>query len=295
MLGKVSTPLWRLKRKINGYDFIFVDEAQLFNENERRLFPLLTKGLRGYVPIVLGLDNAQTINSNAGAGFGALGFGDLSNESLNNVFRSTPAILKLAFHTIQKSTDLFDSSFPDFTTSSKSIIKDDHHLAKPPVLLTGGQARLPGRFAVKIAQRLRAANLRQICIVVFGDRYWNDITSALSETTHPWKELIRRGDKIESRGPLLIATKPEFIGGQEFDAVICVGLEEGIVPPNVGSNHALAASFEQKALREMYVSFTRARYRLIIANSTNSNLSPLLRDAKGVCLFEEKASDWLKS
>jgi len=295
VLGKVSTPLWRLKRKNNGYDFIFVDEAQLFNENERRLFPLLTKGVRNYVPIVLGLDNAQTINANAGAGFGALGFGDLSNESLNNVFRSTPAILKLAFHTIQKTTDLFDSSFPDFTTSSNSIIKDDHHLAKPPVLLTGGLARAPGRFAIKIAQSLRASNLRQICIIVFGDRYWKDVIDALTEAGHPWKELIRRGDKIESRGPLLIATKPEFVGGQEFDAVICIGLEEGVVPPNVGSNHALAASFDQRALREMYVSFTRARYRLIIANSTSSNISPLLKDAKGICLFEEKASDWLKT
>jgi len=294
VLGKVSTPLWRLRRRTVGYDFIFVDEAQLFNENERRLFPLLTKGISTYVPIALSLDNAQNIGGNFGAGFGTLGFGDLSSESLNKIFRSTPSILKLAFHTIQKSTDLFDASFPDFTASTVSLIDEDHHLAKPPVLLCGGQARSPGRFAVKVATRLRASNLRQICVVVFGDRYWNDVIGAVSEAHHPWKQLVKRGDKIESRGPLIVVSRPEFIGGQEFDAVVCVGLEEGIVPPNVGSNHALAASFEQRALREMYLTFTRARYRLVIANSTGSNLSPLLRDAKNICLTEEKASDWLE-
>lgn len=295
VLGRISTPLWKLKRKIYGYDFVFVDEAQLFNENERRLFPLLTKNNKNYMPIVLGLDNAQTINSNLSGGFSALGFGDLSDESLNKVFRSTPAILRLAFHTIQKSTDLFDSTFPDFTKSSISLISDEHHLAKPPVLLTGGLAKSPGRFVAKIAQRLRSNNLRQICIIVFGNNYWDDVIAGIKDTKHPYVELVRRGDSVDSKGPLLIVSKPEFVGGQEFDAVICVGLEEGVVPPIIGTNHTLAASFEQKALREMYVSFTRARYRLVIANSTNANISPLLKDACGICLYEDKASDWLKN
>ncbi len=293
VLGKVSTPLWRLRRKTEGFDFVFVDEAQLFNENERRLFPLLTKGTAPHVPIALALDDAQAINPGFGAGFGALGFGDLFNESLNKVFRSTPAILRLAFHVIQKSTDLFDAAFPNFTSSTVSLIPEDHHLARRPVILTGGQAKSPGKFVERIAARLRASNIRQVCIIVFSERYWTDVVAALRGSKHPWIELKRRGDRIDAKGPLLVVSKPEFVGGQEFDAVICVGLEEGVVPPNVGSNHALAASFEQRAMREIYVAFTRARYRLVVANSVNSNICPLLKDAVGLHIDEAKASEWL--
>jgi hypothetical protein len=39
LLGRLRTPIWELKRRSKGYDFVFVDETQLFNENERRLFP----------------------------------------------------------------------------------------------------------------------------------------------------------------------------------------------------------------------------------------------------------------
>lgn len=294
VLGKLSTPLWRLRRHSEGYDFVFVDEAQLFNENEKRLFPMMTKRTEAYVPIALALDEAQALNPSYGAGLGALGFGDLSNEALHKVFRSTPAILKLAFHVIQRSTDLFNSSFPDFTASSLSLIPDDHHLAKRPVILTGGQAKSPGRFVEKVVTRLRRSNLRHICVVVFGDRYWRDVVSAFAATRHPWALLTRRGDRIDSRGPMIVLSKPEYIGGQEFDAVICVGLEEGLFPPSMGSNHALGASFEQRALREMYVVFTRARYRLVIANSVNSNVSPLLRDAIGTLIDRDEASTWFE-
>jgi len=43
LAGRLRTPVWKLKRKTEGFDFVFVDEAQLFNENERRLLPFLSK------------------------------------------------------------------------------------------------------------------------------------------------------------------------------------------------------------------------------------------------------------
>ena len=72
--------------------------------------------------------------------------------------------------------------------------------------------------------------------------------------------------------------RPDTIGGQEFDAVLAIGLEQGVVPPRV-VNQALAVALEQQALREMYVSFTRARYRLIVINSHRSAPTSILADA----------------
>src|SRR5581483_2995401 len=107
LLGRLRTPIWELKRKTRGYDYVFVDETQLFNENERRLFPLLTRGTTAYVPIVLALDEAQQTQGTTTAGFGALGIPELADENLGSNFRSTRAIVSLAFFVIQHTTDLF--------------------------------------------------------------------------------------------------------------------------------------------------------------------------------------------
>ena len=59
LAGRLKTPVWDLKRKTEGFDVILVDEAQLFNENERRVFPLLPRNVSTHVPIALALDEAQ--------------------------------------------------------------------------------------------------------------------------------------------------------------------------------------------------------------------------------------------
>lgn len=280
MLSRLRTPLWQIKRRKVGFDFLFVDETQLFNENERRLFTLLTKGNTQYVPIVLALDEAQSLGQLSIAGFGTMGIQSLADESLGTVFRCTAAILDLAFYVIQRSTQLFGPDFPDFTRTASSVISDDHKLAAQPRIVTGGQLRGPlGKSVVRCATELRSANLRQVAIIVHAERYWENILSELRSSRLPIFVLSTRGEKIDPSQALIVLSKPEFVGGQEFDAVIAVGLEEGLVPPQVTGQDSLQTGLEQRAIREMYVSFTRARYRLVILNSTGSSPTPILRDA----------------
>jgi hypothetical protein len=280
MLSRLRTPLWQIKRRKIGFDFVFVDETQLFNENERRLFTLLTKGNTQHVPIVLALDEAQSFGQLSIAGFGTMGIQSMADESLGTVFRCTMAILKLAFFVIQRSTQLFGPDFPDFTQSAVSVIGDDHKFAIPPKIVTGGQLRGPlGKSVVKIASELRSENLRQVAIIVHAERYWDNIVAELRSSRLPLFVLSTRGEKIDPTQALVVVSKPDFVGGQEFDAVISVGLEEGLVPPQVTGQDSLQAGLEQRAIREMYVSFTRARYRLVVLNSTGSGPTPILRDA----------------
>ena len=74
-------------------------------------------------------------------------------------------------------------------------------------------------------------------------------------------------------------TRPAYVGGQEFDAVILVGLEQGVVPPRVVGNDALAVAVEQATLRELYVSITRARYQVLVVLSVGTTLTSILQDA----------------
>jgi hypothetical protein len=132
LLARLHTPIWEMKRRKGGCDWIFVDEAQLFNENERRLFPLLTRGTLPYVPAVLAMDEAQQVRSTSMPGLGLLGFDTVASETLHAIHRSSPAIIRLAFHVIQRTTDLFGPDFPDFTVASRSSVRSDHALVENP-------------------------------------------------------------------------------------------------------------------------------------------------------------------
>lgn len=279
LLGRMRTPIWEMKRRKLGFDFVFVDETQLFNENERRLFPLLTRGEKSYVPIALALDQAQEIRGSTSAGLGLLGIRAIADQKLTTVQRSTAAILKLAFNVIQHTTDLFGPEFPDFTEAVEAVIPEDHPLAAPPQVITPVSGANLAKFVLRQVRKLRRENLRQIAIVVHAEELWQQIRERLVGAEPNLLVMTTRGERVSPDRPVVALTYPGLVGGQEFDGVIAVGIEQGRVPPRVQGNDALASTLEQRALRELYVSFTRARYRLLIVNSAGSAPSTLLNDA----------------
>jgi hypothetical protein len=224
------------------------------------------------------LDEAQQTRAVLSAGLGLLGFEQLSHESLESVHRSTHAVLQLAFFVIQRTTDLFGSDFPDFTGTTQPVIPDSHKLARLPELRKAAQNGALGAETVRQISALRRDNIRQIGVVCHAERYWEEIRTAISKAEIPFVVLNQRGERLDTERPLVVLGRPDTIGGQEFDAVLAVGLEQGVVPPRV-ANHALGMALEQQALREMYVSFTRARYRLILINSHRSAASSIIADA----------------
>lgn len=289
LLARLRTPLWQMKRRSLGYDYVFVDETQLFNENERRILPLLLKGSTTYTPIALAMDSAQEIAGSTSAGFGAIGIESIAERELRSVHRSTRSILSLAFNIIQKTTDLFGPDFPDFTRDTVTVIEDNHKLASPPRLLRAGGDTTIGKFVLRQVRLLRRT-LRQIAVVVHAERYWREVSEALTSTDLPVRILTTRGESIPSDRPIVGLALPDHIGGQEFDAVIAVGLEQGVVPPRVQGHEGLAVTLEQYALREAYLSFTRARYQLLLVNSNQSAPSAFLEDAIRASLLTTDAT-----
>ncbi len=203
--GRLRTPLWSLRRKTEGFDYVFVDEAQLFNENERRIFPYLTKGVTNHVPIALALDEAQEPFGFSTAGLATLGITDIENENLPSIHRSTREIVDLAFFVIQQTTDLFGADFPDFTSTSSGMVPSSHALASPPIIVTcNEEASSYSRFLVKQVQRLRSRNIRQIAVVCHHENYWPDLVRAMEESRLPLHVITQRGEKISPDQPLVI-------------------------------------------------------------------------------------------
>lgn len=281
LAGRLRTAVWQLRRRTEGYDYVFVDEAQLFNENERRVLPLLTKGSTNHVPIALALDEAQAIYGQPGAGLATLGIKDITNENLESVYRSTSDIAKLAFFIIQKSTNLFGPDFPDFTQTDGYRAADQHPLATPPMIeIQAADSQKFSKFVLKRVRELRRKNIRQIVIVCHADKYWSDLEQELSKSDLPFQVLRDRGEKIRPDEPIVVLSRPAQVGGQEFDAALVIGLEMGLVPPNIIDNEALATAIEQQTIREMYLSITRARYAVVFPMSSGATPNSLLQQAK---------------
>ncbi|ORT73182.1 UvrD-helicase domain-containing protein [Pseudomonas mosselii] len=278
LFGSIKTPVWRLRRKKEGFDYIFVDEAQLFNENEKRLFSLLSNDTKPHIPIALALDEAQSFYGQSNAGLATLGIKDISNQSLDSIRRSTVEIAKLAFFVIQRSTNLFSSDFPDFTSiDSFHTPSKQRQFGKPSLEKEALDSPNFGRFILRRVREMRADNIRQIAIISHTETYWNQIESELSKSDLPFQILRERGEKIKSDQPVVVLSRPAQIGGQEFDAVIIVGLEKGAL--TVKENPALESAIEQQMIRETYLSITRARYKVIFAISKTSSENEILSDA----------------
>ena|ERR1017187_8147223 len=161
------------------------------------------------------------------------------------------------------------------------MVPDDHPLAEYPriIALKEGTEQL-GKSVVRWVLELRKRNLRQIAVVCHVESMWEDILKELQAGNLPLYVLLQRGDRLSPDSPIVVLTKPAYAGGQEFDAVIAVGLEQGLVPPRVQDNEALAAAVEQQALREIYLSFTRARYQLIVLISKGMAPTKVLHEAR---------------
>jgi superfamily I DNA/RNA helicase len=83
----------------------------------------------------------------------------------------------------------------------------------------------------------------------------------------------------------LVLSRPDYVGGQEFDAVLAVGLEQGVAPPLLRESPALSAALEQQVLREMYLTFTRARYRLAVIIGAGASPNAFLQQAAAAGLI----------
>ena len=227
----------------------------------------------------MALDEAQQLYGQRSAGLATLGIKDITNESLPSIHRSTRAIVKLAFFVIQRCTELFSADFPDFTKIADEMAPDSHPLAIPPQFETAKNGTVGLAAAIEQRVRILRRNIRQIAIICHSDQYWAPILEILQRSNLPLYVMEQRGEKLPLDQPIVVLARPAHVGGQEFDAVILVGLEQGVVPPRVAGNDALAAAVEQQALREIYLAVTRARYQVVIMLSHRASPTPVLRDA----------------
>jgi superfamily I DNA/RNA helicase len=277
MAARLTSSLWDRQRRTLGYDFVLVDETHLFNENERRVLPYLTRTRGEYLPLIMTFDEAQSIGGRRSGDLDTLGIGNSERKTLKAVHRSSPDILALARDLIARSSLVF-SEF-DGTNERSTMTKTELRRTSKP-----RSVGAVGRDGVVAATKrecedLRNRNYQRIGVILFDQGLLPQVDTSLESTTggvHKVRERGELGAALPKSGTFLMS--PENCGGLEFDAVILVGVDEGIVPPSItGLSPHGYLSVEEEAFKELYTAVTRAKFQLVLITDSQKGLSPLLR------------------
>ena len=286
MIARLGSAAEKRRRKALGFDYIFVDEAQLFNENERRVFQYLSNGKRPYLPIVIALDEGQQFFGESRVGLALLGIRDAERETLKVNHRMSRTIAELAFQIVSQSTDLFNVDFPDYTKDTITLESGDED---KPLVVKVSHNELISNAVAKVVRSCRREGMREIALVCFNINYWPELVERLPEKLKDldFSVMLQRGERPHGH-MFTTLCRPSVVGGQEFDAVVAVGIEQGVVPKKV-SNSSLQSSLEQQALRDVYVTFSRARHRLFLVIGHGAELAPMMEIAheRGLIEFED--------
>lgn len=286
MAHRLITPLWNRQRKDYGYDYVMVDETHLFNENERRVLPYLTRGITEYLPLVMTFDEAQSIGGRRSVGLTESGIGNSERQNLTYVHRSSPDIFRLASYFVDASPLIFSQ----FATQPAVLMSRSElrRCRKPEIVYGATDERLLDEI-VAACQHLRDHNNQRIGIIVFDSELLKSLSEKIPQRIGAVHYVKERGElRAAVPMPGAYIMSPEACGGLEFDSVILAGVDEGRTPPpmgNLGRQGYLA--MEEEAFTELYTAITRAKYRLILACDSRRGLSSLVKPALAAGLLQE--------
>jgi superfamily I DNA/RNA helicase len=293
-IGQLDTPIWRRRRANEGYDGIYIDETHLFNVNELSLFHHLSRSSAQF-PIAYSVDRSQAIGDRdwsddlfeATLSPDADTRKETSKTRIESIFRCSPEIVNLAFSVTSSGATLF-TNFDDPMSSAVSMFtgEEERKCATPSATVCGNDEEMITsgfEMAESLPKEIHASR-SDIAIIAFSDALFADAEEYCMRHNKAVEILKQRGDieavqRAEKAGRLILST-PEYVGGLEFDAVVLLGVDAGRVPPTKTLDISDSSNFlTYAAHNRLYVSITRAKYRVEVFATKDRGLSPLLQNA----------------
>jgi len=287
-LGQLDTPIWRRRRKEDGYDAIIIDETHLFGYNELSLFHYLSKG-PSETKIIYAIDKTQ-----------ALGDRGLSKKAIEDslqiatdddqdvryktIFRSSPAIIDLAFSVLTSGANMFmslenplDKMIPSFTHEEETKSLPPRYLLKPT-----DDDMVESCFSVAddLTRELGCAK-NNILIVCTTQELLDKLKKSAKSQNKPCVFGDRRGDmnvvRSAQRNQRYVIGFIDYVGGLEFDGVVIIGVDKGRVPTTDIGERAAYQNYTWH--NRMYVALTRAKYAVILIGNKSRTASPFFENA----------------
>jgi hypothetical protein len=208
----LETFTWRMRKETDGYDYILVDELQLFDPQERSALELLGRSKKG-VPFITAEDPSQGV-------FSALNTraGSTQNELiyLDTVHRFNKEIFEFISFIYQK--------FP-LNTLPLRIEQHKEIGNQLPTLYSTNGDREAIELAVNLATRINesAQPNDRICLATLGD-VDIELATALADNRMPVTRLASFDDveQLSYSKRSIIVAPWQFVGGTQFSHVIVV-------------------------------------------------------------------------
>lgn len=291
-LAQWNAPIWRRERVERGYDYIFVDEMHLFNVNEQHVFHYLTKSPdQKDIPICFALDYSQAIGDR----------GDITQDYSEKFFRSEEqSNYKTVFRSSQQITDfcaaisasgtlMFQSDYKNpYDVPASGFTQHEEDLCSMPKLfMYNNEISMVESLKTHIdnAKRELQCKNHDIAIISFeNDLLTEERIDQLSQKIGKGicllKDRISSGlDRSAKSKDDLVLSDPYSINGLEFKCVILVGVDEGRVPQTVGVDDISSNYIRFIAFNQLYLTSSRAKYRLILIGNNLHGVSSCLRYA----------------
>lgn len=283
-ISRLNAPIWRRTRQNDGFDYIIVDEMHLFNRNEQSIFHFISKDVSSKnIPLCFALDYCQAIGDRGDTthDYASSGvFGKVKEQNLYTLFRNSPQIVDFCAAIATSGTLMFGATFSNpYTTNtqyhftnteeSKMQIPILHMYADDDTMLSDLGNRLN-----ELMMSLQCSQ-KDIAIIAFDDKWLSeDGISSIKQSTQREFTVLNQGAHCPKNQYIL--TSPYAINGLEFQAVIMLGVDEGRLPQTTGTGDISRHFIMYSAYNMLYLSASRAKYRVIIMGSKLRGVSSCL-------------------
>ena len=286
-LGQLDTPIWRRRRKEEGFDAIIIDETHLFSYNELSLFHYLSRDLSA-TKIIYAVDKTQAIGDRGLTRKSIEDSLQITSDSENikykTVFRSSPDIINLAFSVLTSGANMFMNFENPLDRINFSFVDSEEKKCQSPlyILKPTDDDLIESCFSIadNTAKVLGCAK-NNILLICTTHELLNKLEKIAKKQHKPCEFLRRRGDmevvKSAEKNKRYVIGHIDNVGGLEFDGTIIIGVDKGRVPTTDASERATYQSYAWH--NRMYVALTRAKYAVILLGNKSRRVSPFFETA----------------
>lgn len=299
-IGQLDTPIWRRRRTRDGFNFIAIDEAHLFNINELHVFHFFTRKI-GEFPISFAIDRPQAAGDRGWESDSSLSDtltpdGKSESTVYSTAFRSAPDILYIAGSILASGATLFTNFDNRLLETQSGFTVDEERRAQPVYfrLYSNDEEMISAAFdrATELAT-LTTSRPWEILITTLSRDLAEALKTFAAERNKPVTYLDKRGDfsrvsQAKKSGHFVVG-HADYVGGLEFNVVIIVGVDKGRVPNEGVSEDADSRSFAKYiAHNRLYVAVSRAKFALEFSGIRARGPSDLLDNAlsRGIIKIE---------
>lgn len=270
-INYLSTYNWYYERTTEGFDYIFVDEMQLFNDQERMALVYLSRNPDDYPRIIMALDPKQSIDEV----YSDLGITEILNKSNPNTDKSigktTSFSLDIAYRYTKEILNFLkhiDAYYPqmelghEWNNKISGLKSGKMKNGNLPILFTYNNKIEEVKYAIQTAEQFTNSG-KQTIILSLQDDLFDMLQNEVKDNTR-FNLILSKKDValLKYTKKKILISEPNYVIGLQFDAVILIGCYS--IYEKYENNKSY---YQRRFLSDLYLGASRAKTDLILTKN----------------------------